>query len=129
MTYENDNYDPTPPSRRRRPAADKKIFMLLGGIGFDQIPAVRRWAESKHMLYLHHTATVKGSRGLKYSFTELPSVERMGEGFGQLYLSKFKGKRVGIVERDSANWKPGADDFKKMLAKQGITPVADTARR
>jgi hypothetical protein len=49
----------------------------------------------------------------------------MGEGFGQLYLSKYKGKKVGIVERDSANWKPGADAFRAALALQGIQVVKD----
>jgi ABC-type branched-subunit amino acid transport system substrate-binding protein len=125
VSYENDNYDPNTAVTAAQTCADKKIFMLLGGIGFDQIPTVRRWAESHHMFYLHHTATVEGSRGLKYSFTELPTVERMGDGFAQLYLSKYRGKRIGIVERDSPNWKPGTANFKKALAKAGITPVAD----
>ena len=125
VTYENDNYTPTDAVTAATKCEAKNIFMLLGGIGFDQIPAVRNWAETHHMFYLHHTATVKGSEGLKYSFTELPTVERMGEGFGQLYLSKYKGKKVGIIERDGANWKPGADLFKEALAKVGIKPVAD----
>ncbi len=125
VTYENDNYSPDTAVQAATACKAKGIFMLLGGIGFDQIPAVRNWAETNHMLYLHHTATEQGSKGLKYSFTELPSVERMGEGFGQLYLSTFKGKKVGVVERDSANWKPGADTFKSMLAGQGLKPVAD----
>jgi hypothetical protein len=125
VTYENDNYDPNTAVTAATACEAKKIFLLLGGIGFDQIPAVRNWAETHHMLYLHHTATVQGSKGLRYSFTELPSVERMGEGFGQLYLSKFKGKKVGIVERDSSNWKPGADTFKDALHKAGITEVKD----
>ena len=125
VTYENDNYDPTTAVTAAQTCADKGIFMLLGGIGFDQIPAVRRWAETNKMLYLHHTATVEGSKGLQYSFTELPSVERMGDGFGQLYLERFKGKKVAIVERDSPNWKPGADHFKAVLKNAGITVVAD----
>jgi ABC-type branched-subunit amino acid transport system substrate-binding protein len=125
VTYENDNYDPNTAVEAATACKAKGIFMLLGGIGFDQIPNVRNWAETNHMLYLHHTATVNGSRGLKYSFTELPSVERMGEGFAQLYLSKYKGKKVGIVERDSANWKPGADAFRAALALQGIQVVKD----
>ncbi|MEO6205741.1 MAG: ABC transporter substrate-binding protein [Mycobacteriales bacterium] len=120
VTYENDNYDSAKAVEAATACKAKNIFMLLGGIGFDQIPAVRNWAETNHMLYLHHTATENGSKGLKYSFTELPSVERMGEGFSQLYLSKFAGKKVGIIERDSANWKPGADMFKAGLEARGM---------
>jgi ABC-type branched-subunit amino acid transport system substrate-binding protein len=127
VTYENDNYSPDTAVVAAQTCADKGIFMLLGGIGFDQIPAVRNWAESHKMLYLHHTATVEGSAGLKYSFTELPTVERMGDGFAQLYLSKFKGKKVGIIERDGVNWKPGADHFKAGLKSVGLADkiVAD----
>lgn len=127
VTYEDDKYTPTDAVIAAQKCADKGIFMLLGGIGFDQIPAVRNWAESHKMLYLHHTATVEGSAGLKYSFTELPTVERMGDGFAQLYLSKFKGKKVGIIERDGVNWKPGADHFKAGLKKAGFADkiVAD----
>jgi hypothetical protein len=125
VTYENDNYDPATAVTAAQTCADKGIFMLLGGIGFDQIPAVRNWAETHKMLYLHHTATVEGSKGLKYSFTELPSVERMGDGFAQLYLSKYKGKKIGLVERDSPNWKPGADHFKAALKRADITVAPD----
>ena len=125
VTYENDNYDPNTAVEAATACKAKNIFMLLGGIGFDQIPNVRNWAERNHVLYLHHTATVKGSKGLKYSFTELPTVERMGEGFAQLYLSKYRGKKVGIVERDSTNWKPGADAFRDALARAGLSVVKD----
>jgi ABC-type branched-subunit amino acid transport system substrate-binding protein len=125
VTYENDNYDPNTAVEAATACKAKGIFMLLGGIGFDQIPNVRNWAERNHMLYLHHTATVNGSKGLRYSFTELPTVERMGEGFAQLYLNRYRGKKIGIVERDSANWKPGADSFRSVLAANGITVVAD----
>ena len=92
VTYKNDNYDPKTAVDAATACKAEGIFMLLGGIGFDQIPAVRTWAETNHMLYLHHTATVEGSKGLKYSFTELPSVQRMGEGFGQLYLQEVQGQ-------------------------------------
>jgi len=123
VTYENDNYDPNTAVEAATACKAKGVFMLLGGIGFDQIPNVRNWAERNHVLYLHHTATVNGSKGLKYSFTELPTVERMGEGFAQLYLAKYRGKKVGVVERDSTNWKPGADAFKAALARVGIEVV------
>ena len=61
VTYENDNYSPDTAVQAATACQDKNIFMLLGGIGFDQIPAVRNWAEANRMLYLHHTATVNGT--------------------------------------------------------------------
>ncbi len=112
VTYENDNYTPTDAITAATNCEAKNPFMLIGGIGFDQIPAVRNWAEDHKMLYLHHAATVKGSEGKKYSFTALPTVEKLGEAFGELALQKYKGKKIGIIHRDSVNWDPGYDAFK-----------------
>ncbi|MFP5219582.1 MAG: ABC transporter substrate-binding protein [Actinomycetes bacterium] len=123
VTYENDNYQPGPAVEAARACKAKNPFLLIGGIGFDQIPAVRNYAEEQRIPYLHHTATVEGSQGLKYSFTGLPTVERTGEAFAQLYLQKFKGKRLGIIKRDGDNWEPGVRAFKAFLKARGLDPV------
>jgi branched-chain amino acid transport system substrate-binding protein len=118
-TYENDDYKPDRAVVAATACKEKDIFLLLGGIGFDQIPAVRNWAERNRMLYIHHTATVKGTKGQQFSFAPLPSVERTGEAFSQLYLSKYKGKKIGIIKRDGENWEPGVDAFKAYLSSHG----------
>jgi ABC-type branched-subunit amino acid transport system substrate-binding protein len=123
VDYQNDNYDPQTAVTAAKTCVAEKVFILLGGIGFDQIPTVRNYVESAHQLYLYHSATVKGSAGLKYSYTELPTVERIGEGFAQLANAKYQGKRVGIIERDSTNWEPGVSAFKK--SAKGFTIVAE----
>jgi ABC-type branched-subunit amino acid transport system substrate-binding protein len=125
VTYENDNYTPTDAVTAATKCKAKNPFMLLGGIGFDQIPAVRNYVEQNHMFYLHHTATINGTKGQKYSFTELPTVERVGESFAQLAGSKYRGAKIGIIERDSANWSPGVEAFKKVAGRYGIKVVAD----
>ncbi|MDX6200122.1 MAG: branched-chain amino acid transport system substrate-binding protein [Actinomycetota bacterium] len=126
VTYENDDYKPTTAVQAATACKAKGIFMLLGGIGFDQIPAVRNWAEQNRMLYVHHTATIEGTRGQKFSFSELPTVERTGQAFAQLAIAKFKNKKIGIIERDSSNWTPGVKAFKVMAKKYGLNIVADT---
>ena len=123
VTYENDDYKADRAVTAATACKGKGIFMLLGGIGFDQIPAVRNWAERNRMLYMHHTATVKGTKGQRFSFAPLPTVERTGEAFGQLYISKYKGKKVGIIKRDGENWEPGVDAFKAYLASKGAGQV------
>jgi len=125
VTYENDNYTPTDAVTAATKCKAKNPFMLLGGIGFDQIPAVRNYVEQNHMFYLHHTATINGTKGQKYSFTELPTVERLGQAFAQLAGSKYKGAKIGIIERDSANWSPGVAAFKSVAGKYGVKVVAD----
>ena len=125
ISYENDNYDPQMAVQAATSCKAKNPFLLLGGIGFDQIPAVRNWAENERMLYVHHTATVNGSAGKQFSFTPLPSTEKMGEVFGELAATKFKGKNIGIIKRNSPNWEPGVDAFKAVAAKHGIKIVAE----
>ena len=126
VTYENDDYKPTTAVQAATACKAKGIFMLLGGIGFDQIPAVRNWAETNRMLYVHHTATINGTKGQQFSFSELPTVERTGEAFAQLAAAKYKGKRIGIIERDSANWTPGVEAFRAYAKTHGLNIVADT---
>lgn len=123
-TYENDNYTPTDAVTAATACQAKKPFLLLGGIGFDQIPAVRNWAEKERMLYLHHTATEKGSQGLRFSFTSLPSVERVGVSFAELARAKYRTKKIGIIERDSANWAPGTAAFRAAAKRFGLEVVA-----
>jgi hypothetical protein len=123
VTYENDNYTAADAHTAATACIAKKVFMMLGGIGFDQIPTVRNDAEKTHTLYLHHTATVNGSQGLQYSFSELPTVERTGEAFAQLVLAKYKGKKIGILKRDSADWEPGVQAFLRVAKAHGITVV------
>lgn len=122
-TYEDDAYDPQKAVTAAKACVAKKPFLMLGGIGFDQIPTVRNYAESVHQLYVYHTATVKGSENLKYSFTPLPTVEGMGDGFAELAASKYKGKRIGILKRDSAKWEPGVSEFKKRAKQYGLQIV------
>jgi hypothetical protein len=125
VDYQNDDYKPETAVTAAKTCVAEGIIMLLGGIGFDQIPTVRNYVESVHTLYLHHTATVNGSQGLKYSFTELPTVERVGEGFAQLALAKYKGKRIGILKRDSTNWEPGVTAFKRLAKAYGLNIVGE----
>jgi hypothetical protein len=127
VTYENDNYSPTTAVEAARACKAKNPFILLGGIGFDQIPTVRNYVEEQHILYMHHTATVNGTKGQKYSFTALPTVERTGEAFAQLYLQKYKGKKLGIIKRAGDNWEPGVVAFKKLLTAAGGKVVEEKA--
>ena len=119
--YENDNYTAKDAITAAKSCRDKyDPFALIGGIGFDQIPAVRNWAENNKMLYIHHTATVNGSEGKRYSFSPLATTEKMGELFAELAAARFKGKEVGIIKRQSENWEPGIDGFKKVAKARGV---------
>ncbi|MDQ1402787.1 MAG: branched-chain amino acid transport system substrate-binding protein [Actinomycetota bacterium] len=128
VTYENDNYDPQTAITAASTCRDKNIFMLLGGIGFDQIPAVRDWVEnltSKHLLYLYHTANE--TTGKRYSFTELPTTQSMGKQFAQLAAARYHGQAVGILKRHSDNWEPGVTAFKAEARRLGVKIVYEKA--
>jgi hypothetical protein len=123
--YQNDNYDPGTAVQAAQTCKDWSTFLLLGGIGFDQIPAVRQWAEQNHMLYLHHIATIEGSAGLRYSFSALPTVEQTGTYFGELVARQFAGKKIAIIYRQSSNWTPALAPFKQRAEAAGATIVGE----
>jgi hypothetical protein len=123
--YQNDNYDPGTAVQAAQKCKDWTTFLLLGGIGFDQIPAVRQWAEQNHMLYLHHIATIEGSAGLRYSFSALPTVEQTGTYFGELVARQFAGKKIAIIYRQSSNWTPALAPFKQRAEAAGAQIVGE----
>ena len=125
ITFENDNYDPTTARQAAQACKEKNPFVLLGGIGFDQIPAVRKFAEDNRMPYFHHIAAEDLSK--KFAFSSLPSVNKVGDFAGQWVVKKFKGKKVGVIYRESENWEPGHQTFLKRLKDNGMTvpPEAD----
>ena len=111
MTYEDDAYDSQQAITAAITCRSKNPFAILGGIGFDQIPGVREWAEKNKELYIHHDATEKGLAGKQYSFTPIPTVEKLGAMFAELANAKFKTKKIGVISRDSQYWQPGLDGF------------------
>lgn len=122
--FENDNYDPGTAVQAAQTCKDLNTFFLLGGIGFDQIPAVRQWAEQNHELYYHHIATIEGSAGLRYSFSPLPTVEQMGTAFGHLAVQRFRGQKIGVLYRQSSNWSPGSDAFIRVVRAAGMQVIS-----
>ena len=123
MTYEDDVYAPDTAVRAAQNCRAKNPFMLLGGIGFDQIPAVRNWAEQNRMLYLHHIARLDLSKQFSFSFQ--PSVEQVGAMAAQWILQAHRNEKIGVVWRQSDRWQPGYQAFKDTLASAGVNLVAD----
>ncbi len=109
MTYENDNYDPTTARQAAETCYARDPFILVGGIGFDQIPAVRAFAEEHHILYIHHIARQDLTK--RYSFSALPTVEQLGKLAAQWIATQHPGKKIGAFYRDSENWDPGYKAF------------------
>lgn len=125
ITYTDDNYGNRPEDVRTayEGCKAKNPFMLMGGIGFDQIPSVRAWAEQDHQFYVHHIAREDASK--KYAFSYLPSVEDVGRISGEWITSQYRSKKIGVLWRDSEHWEPGHRTFKAALAKDNMTTVAD----
>lgn len=127
MSYTDDNYgnQPSDVTNAYEQCKAKNPFILLGGIGFDQIPAVRAMAEEDHQLYIHHIAREDFSK--KYSFSYLASVETIGRIAAQWILKEHPDKKnaIGVIYRESDNWEPGHQTFKQELGKHGVTVVSD----
>jgi hypothetical protein len=113
VTYENDNDDPTTAVQAARACNQKNPFLFMGGVSYDQVPAVRRFAEDNHMFYLHNPGRKDLTK--RYSFSPMPTLEQIGDLAGQWVGARFKGRKVGIIYRDSENWDPARVTFVNRL--------------
>lgn len=119
MSWEDDAYASDQAVRAATSCADKNPFMILGGIGFDQIPGVRDWAEANDELYMHHIA-VAPDKNYDYSYSLSPTVELVGEESGNYIVREHSGRKVGVMYRDRENWKPGSDAGTRIMDKAGM---------
>jgi ABC-type branched-subunit amino acid transport system substrate-binding protein len=126
-SYGDDRYDPAAAREAAEQCKGKNPFFILGGIGFDQIPNVRNWAEDNKQLYIHHIAVGKGAEHLKYSFTPQPTVEQVGTASGEYIVNRYRDKKIGIVYRNSEHWEPGRSAGKGYMQKHGVDIVRDVA--
>jgi ABC-type branched-subunit amino acid transport system substrate-binding protein len=123
--WQDDQYDGAQAVKAATACQQENPFMILGGIGFDQIPGVRVWAEQNHELYIHHIAVGKGAEGLQYSFTMQPTVEDTGRAFGEYIAKHHASQSVGVVYRVSEDWQPGADAAESYLKAHNVRIVAN----
>jgi ABC-type branched-subunit amino acid transport system substrate-binding protein len=121
MHYTDDNYGSQPQDviDAYEECKAQKPFLLLGGIGFDQIPVVRNLAERDRFPYIHHIARQDLSK--RFAFSYLPSVETVGTRAGQWIVNQYRNRRIGVIYRDSEHWEPGHRTFKQTLKNAGIT--------
>lgn len=94
-------------------------FLYMGGVGFDQAPAGRAWAETNKLPYLYNLAVE--ATNLKYSFSYLPSIERNGRLLGEFVGTRFQGKTVGVIYVDTDNWRAGYREFETAIKKRGMS--------
>lgn len=121
ITWEDDAYSSDGAISAMTACADKDPFMILGGIGFDQIPGARNFAEANKELYLHHIA-VRADNPV-YSFTLQPTVEQAGAAFGEYLASRYRNQSIAIIYRQSPNWDPGRNAGAQILRAHGIQPT------
>ncbi len=119
MTWEDDAYVSNVAVQAATTCADKNPFMILGGIGFDQIPGVRTWAEQNRELYFHHIA-VAPEQTYNYSFSLQPTVELVGDEAGRYIVRMHREKKTGVMYRSTANWSPGSDAAMAVMETAGM---------
>jgi len=121
LVLEDDGYNANQASTAFDACNSANPFLIIGGIGFDQIPSVRQKAEDNKELYIYGTATQAGTANARYSFAAGPTVEYMGRRFAEATAKYNKGKRVGVLTVASPGWKPGAEAFAKRLGELGMS--------
>jgi branched-chain amino acid transport system substrate-binding protein len=105
--------------------AEGNPFMIFGALGSDVIPPVRLWAEQNKELYLYGFTIKKGSESFKYSYTGTIQQEDLSRVLANVAVTQFPGKKVGLLWRNSANFQPGRDAFKRFVTDHGGKVVAD----
>jgi ABC-type branched-subunit amino acid transport system substrate-binding protein len=123
VTFEDDQYKPDVAVQAAEKCKAKNPFFILGGIGFDQIPAVRNWAEANRQLYFHHIA-VADTQNHQFSFSGQPTVEAVGKASGEYLLSHHRSEKLGVIYRQSENWQPGFEAGRKFLSDHGVGAVS-----
>jgi ABC-type branched-subunit amino acid transport system substrate-binding protein len=126
MNFTDDQYTPQGGVAAAQQCQQTNPFLMMSGVGFDTVPAVRQWAEANKMLYLASFATETGLDKLNYSFELPPSVEHFGQVAGNYVGTKYPGK-MGIVWRNSPNWQGGRDNFAATVKSKNSTVVVDRA--
>lgn len=119
LRLEDDGYNANQAATAFNNCNTANPFLTIGGIGFDQIPAVRDLAEQNKELYVYGTATDVGTSDDLYSFAAAPTVQWYGKRFAEAAVKYNPGKSVGVVTVSSAGWKPGAVEFNKRLDQLG----------
>jgi branched-chain amino acid transport system substrate-binding protein len=125
VTLEDDQYTAEHSVVAAEACREKNPFLIFGALGSDVIPPVRHWAEQNKELYLYGFSANAGTKGLKYSFGLSISQEDLSTLGARQASLQFPKLKVGMVWRNSDNFQPGHDAFKRELARHGKTLDAD----
>ncbi|MDQ1397918.1 MAG: branched-chain amino acid transport system substrate-binding protein [Acidimicrobiaceae bacterium] len=125
IDLQDDQYSATGGVPAATACRDENPFFIFGALGSDVIPPVRNWAEENKELYLYGFTVKKGSENARYTYSTTISQEELSSFLGDVAVTRFAGKRVGIVWRDSNNFQPGHDAYIKAVQAKGGQVVAD----
>ena len=125
IQFEDDKYNANEAIASANACKDQRNFMMFGGVGFDQVPAVRDWAETNRQLYFYSMATEDGAQGKQFSFAAAPTLQMVGRQIAQYLLKAHPGKKYAVISRRSPNWDGALDSFKAELAKRGSPVVTE----
>src|SRR5581483_4737089 len=125
ISLEDDQYSADHSVAAAQTCREKNPFLIFGALGSDVIPPVRQWAEQNKELYLYGFSAKAGTEHLKYSFGLSFSQEDLSTLLARQAVSKFPKEKVGMVWRNSDNFQPGHDAFKRQLEREGHKLDAD----
>ena len=103
--------------------ANPSFAVISGTVDAEILDAARAWAERTRTLYYFNFASESPARSFSYSpFT---SIETIGRRAGEWILTAHRGKRIGLVYRQSESFEPGAKAFIAMLAARHARPTVE----
>ncbi|MBW3663472.1 MAG: ABC transporter substrate-binding protein [Actinobacteria bacterium] len=119
ITFTDDQYTAAGAAQAAAECDDRDPFLMLGGVGFDQTPTVRNYAETHGIPYVHTMAVEADPAKLDHSHTGSPTIEQVGRFVAQRVAAKHPNKRIGVIWVNSENWKAGRDSFLDELERLG----------
>ncbi|HVE92416.1 MAG TPA: ABC transporter substrate-binding protein [Actinomycetota bacterium] len=120
VQFEDDAYSPDVAIRAADSCKANGNALMMSGVGFDQIPRVREWAETNRQLYFHSMATEDGAQNKNFSFAMAPTLQTVGRQIAQFIATRHPGKKVAVISRNSPNWDGSLVGFNAEMARRGI---------
>jgi ABC-type branched-subunit amino acid transport system substrate-binding protein len=105
---------------------DKKVFLLVGAAGTDQIVECAKYAKTANVPYLAEGVTEAALSGLSNYYAETMTYKAQGVLLARYIKKVAKKTKWAMVRGDTANFEDAHTGFANAAAAQGLTKVFDT---
>jgi branched-chain amino acid transport system substrate-binding protein len=127
VEFEDDTFDPVTARRKcAKLVEEKKVFLLVGGAGADQITACANYANQKGVPYISAGVNEEGLRGLRTYFAASETYSQQSPQLAQMLKAKVPNlKKIGLAVLDSKSFADARVSAINAFKSSGYEIVAD----